>query len=70
MGYGNEFGWLSVVNVTFRWQVTEFSSHIPLRLRLALLLVRFAQPAKVRLRASLFAQNDRLIVCLRYALEK
>ena len=52
-----------MVNVTSRWQATEFLSHIPLRLRLALLLVRFAQPAKVRLRASHSAQNDRLVVC-------
>ena len=63
MGYGLEFGWLVMVNVTSRWQATEFLSHIPLRLRLALLLVRFAQPAKVRLRASHSAQNDRLVVC-------
>ena len=61
MGYGLEFWWLVMVNVTSRWQATEFLSHIPLRLRLALLLVRFAQPAKVRLRSALvppFAQND------------
>ena len=63
MGYGLEFWWLVMVNVTSRWQATEFLSHIPLRLRLALLLVRFAQPAKVRLRASHSAQNDRLVVC-------
>ena len=44
-------------------KATEILSHILLRLRLALLLVRFAQPAKVRLRASHSAQNDRLIVC-------
>ena len=31
MGYGNEFGWLATVNVTFRWQATEISNEIPLR---------------------------------------
>ena len=58
MGYGWEFWWLTDENVTFRWKATEILSHIPLRLRLALPLVRFAQPAEVRLRASLSAQND------------
>ena len=32
-GYGLDFGWLSTVNVTFRWQATEILSHIPLRLK-------------------------------------
>ena len=56
------------IDVTFLWQATEICSHILLRLRLALLLVRFAQPAKVRLRSALvppFAQNDMLVVCER-----
>ncbi len=61
MGYGNKFWWPATENVTFHWRATEILSHIPLRLRLALLLVRFAQPAKVRLRKPLAvfsAQND------------
>ena len=56
------------IDVTFLWQATKILSHILLRLRLALLLVRFAQPAKVRLRSALvppFAQNDMLVVCER-----
>jgi hypothetical protein len=52
-----------MANVTFRWQASKICSHILLRLRLALLLVRFAQPAKVRLRASHSAQNDMLTAC-------
>ena len=63
MGYGWGCWWLVMVNVTSRWQATEFLNHIPPRLRLALLLVRFAQHAKVRLRASHSAQNDMLVVC-------
>ena len=31
MGYGLEFWWLVMVNVTSRWQATEFLSHIPLK---------------------------------------
>ena len=58
MGYGSKSPWLSTVNVTFRWQATEISCHIPAVLRTLLLLVRSAQPAKVRLRASHSAQND------------
>ena len=61
MGYGWEVWWLAEVDVTFRWNATEILSHIPLRLRLALPLVRFAQPAEVRLRSALVppsAQND------------
>ena len=56
------------IDVTFPWQATEICSHILLRLRLALLLVRFSQPAKVRLRSAHvppFAQNDMLVVCER-----
>ena len=66
MGSLNEFGWLAKVDVTSRWQATEILSHILLRLRLALLLVRFAQPAKVRLRSALVppcAQNDMPTEC-------
>ena len=62
MGYGNKFEWPAFTNVTFRWQATEILSHIPLRLRLALPLVRFAQPAEVRLWSALVppsAQNDK-----------
>ena len=51
MGYGRESLWLTEENVTSLSKATEISNHIPLRLRLALLLVRFAQPAEVRLRA-------------------
>ena len=61
MGYGWEFWWLTKGDVTFRWKATEILSHIPLQLRLALPLVRFAQPAEVRLRSALVppsAQND------------
>ena len=59
-GYGLDFGWLSTVNVTFRWQATEILSHIPLRLKAS----RFCSVihfAKVRLRktqAFFSAQND------------
>ena len=31
MGYGLEFWWLVMVNVTSRWQATEFLSYIPLK---------------------------------------
>ena len=58
MGSPNKFGWLTEENVTFLSKVTEILSHIPAVLRTLLLLVRFAQPAEVRLRASLSVQDD------------
>ena len=48
-------------------KATQTRLEIPLRLRLALLLVRFAQPAEVRLRAALAppsAQDDIQRFCL------
>ena len=58
MGSRNKFGWLSIANVTSHQKATETSNEIPLRL-VARAFAPLSHFAKVRLRASPCAQNDR-----------
>ena len=59
MGYGFESGWLAAVDVTFSLKRHQDFKPYPASANASRFrLFAFAQPAEVRLRASLFAQND------------
>ena len=59
MGYGFKSGWLAMVDVTFPLKSHRNFKPYPASAKASRFrLFAFAQPAEVRLRASLFAQND------------
>ena len=66
----NESPWLTEENGTSCKKPPKFQAISRCGYALRFCLFAYAQPAEVRLRAAhapSFAQNDRLIVCLRYA---
>ena len=65
-GYGCKSRWLAIGMLHLRKKSPKHQAISLRRIRSSVLLVRFAQPAKLRLRktqAFFSAQNDRLVVC-------